>query len=218
MNTLTDLSPPPSIDTAADSAPFFVRGKVIEGADQTHRSRDLGVDFATPKIDLNALVHPRTELPPLLNTPLSEIIDFLYEAGQKMSDSGNPYIEACVERIAKVSLQPRKAIDAQMRNSIEYLDRKVLWELVEQNFPNPKALDEWVPHTDHQGRRSFIRAYAPRLIHVLPGNAPAQGIRSIAWSALVKSVSLFKMASADPFSTVAFLRAMAEVDPNHPVV
>jgi hypothetical protein len=218
MNTLTDLSTRPSTDAAADSAPFFIRGRVVEGTDQTHRSRDLGVDFATPKIDLNALVHPRTELPPLLNTPLSEIIDFLYEAGQKMGDGKNPYVEACVERIAKVSLQPRKAIEFQMRNSIEYLDRKVLWELVEQNFPNPKALDEWVPHTDHQGRRSFIRAYAPRLIHVLPGNAPAQGIRSIAWSALVKSVSLFKMASADPFSTVAFLRAMADVDPNHPVV
>jgi hypothetical protein len=44
------------------------------------------------------------------------------------------------------------------------------------------------------------------------------GIRSIAQSALVKSVSLFKMASADPFSTVAFLRTMADIDPNHPVV
>ena len=94
----------------------------------------------------------------------------------------------------------------------------MLNEVVEQNFPNPKALDEWVPHTDHQGRRSFIRAYAPRLVHVLPGNSPGMGVRSIAQSALVKSVSLFKMPSADPFSTVAFLRTMAEIDPDHPVV
>ena len=201
-----------------DAAPFFIRGKVVEGADQVHRSRDLGVDFVTPRIDLNALVHPRTELPPLLNTPVAEIIDFLYEAGRKLGDPNNPYVQPMIERMAKVSLQPRKSIEYQMINAVEYLDRKSLWELVEQNFPNPKALDEWVPHTDHQGRRSFIRAYAPRLIHVLPGNAPTQGIRSIAQSALVKSVSLFKMASADPFSTVAFLRTMADVDPNHPVV
>jgi hypothetical protein len=219
MNTLTELSNPPSQDaTPASSAPFFVGGKLIEGADAVHRSRDLGVDFMTPKIDLNALVRPRTGLPPLLNTPLAEIIDFLCEAGQKLNDGKNPHVEACIERIAKVSLQPRKAIEFQMKHAAEYLDKKTLWEVVEQNFPNPKALDEWVPHTDHQGRRSFIRAYAPRLIHVLPGNAPAQGIRSIAWSALVKSVSLFKMASADPFSTVAFLRTMAEIDPNHPVI
>jgi len=219
MNELTELNKPQSPESATvDSAPFFIRGKVIEGAEQIHRSRDLGVDFATPKIDLDALVHPRTELPPLLNTPLSEIIDFLCEAGQKLAEPGNPHVQACIERMDKVSLQPRKTIEFTFANALEYLDKKTLWEVVEQNFPNPKALDEWVPHNDHQGRRSFIRAYAPRLIHVLPGNAPAMGIRSIAWSTLAKSISVFKMASADPFSTVAFLRTMAEIDPNHPVV
>jgi hypothetical protein len=219
MNTLTDLQKVQASDDAAvASAPFFIRGQVVDGAEQIHRSRDLGVDFATPNLDLNALVHPRSELPPLLKTPLSEIIDFLYEAGQKLADPNNEHIQSTIDRIAKVSLQPRLSIEHQMKSAVDYLDRKSLWELVEQNFRNPKALDEWVPHTDHQGRRSFIRAFAPRLIHVLPGNAPSQGIRSIAQSALVKSVSLFKMASADPFSTVAFLRSMAQVDPDHPVV
>lgn len=201
-----------------DAAPFFVRGKVVDSTEQIHRSRDLGVDFVTPNIDLNALVHPRTELPPLLNVPLSEIIDFLCETGQRLVAPDNPYVDACIDRMAKVSLQPRAAVEFMMRNSAEYLDKRSLWEVVEQNFPNPKALDEWVPHTDHLGRRSFIRAFPPRLIHVLPGNAPAQGIRSIAQSALVKAVNVFKMASADPFSTVAFLRTMADIDPDHPVV
>ncbi len=219
MNSLTELnSAPVAGDEAFDSAPFFVKGQVVEGTDATHRSRDLGVTFATPRLDLDALVHPRTALPPLLNVPLAEIIDFLCEAGQKLEDPNNEYVQACIDRMAKVSLAPRAVIEHQMLHATDYLDRKVLWEVVEQNFPNPKALDEWVPHTDHQGRRSFIRAYAPRLIHVLPGNSPGMGIRSIAQSALVKSVSLFKMASADPFSTVAFLRTMADIDPNHPVV
>src|ERR1700740_2625702 len=111
MNTLTDLSTPPSVDTAAaDSAPFFIRGRLVEGADSIQRSRDLGVNFAVPKVDLNDLVHPRTELPPLLNTPVSEIIDFLQEAGQKLADPNNEHVQACVERIVKVSLQPRKGI------------------------------------------------------------------------------------------------------------
>jgi hypothetical protein len=217
MNAITDIKKFQTTD-AADAAPFIVRGKLVEGADTIHRSRDLGVNFATPKINLNTLVQPRTQLPPLLNTPLTEIIDFLVETGQKLIDGKNPYVESCIDRMAKVNLQPRKTIEFMMKNAVEYLDKKSLVEVVEQNFPNPKALDEWVPHTDHQGRRSFIRAYAPRLIHVLPGNAPAQGIRSIAQSALVKSVSLFKMASADPFSIVAFLRTMMDIDPNHPLV
>jgi hypothetical protein len=216
MNTSTDIK---SIASAAmDAAPFFIRGRLIEGAAAIHRSRDLGVSFATPKIDLNALVHPRTQLPPLLNVKLAEIIDFLVESGQRLGDGKNPHVEACIDRMAKVSLQPRVVIEFMLKNACEYLDKKGLMEVVEQNFPNPKALDEWVPHTDHQGRRSYIRAYAPRLIHVLPGNSPAMGIRSIAQGALVKAVNLFKMPSADPFSTVAFLRTMADIDPNHPVV
>lgn len=218
MNELTAMADPQASEARVDSAPFFIRGKVVEGADQIHRSRDLGVDFATPALDLNALVHPRTELPPLLNTPVAEIIDFLAEAGQRLADKSNPYVEACIDRMAKVSLQPRTAVEFMVRTAADYLDKRSLWELVEQNFPNPKALDEWVPHTDHQGRRSYIRAFPPRLIHVLPGNAPGQGIRSIAQSALVKAVNVFKMASADPFSTVAFLRTMADIDPEHPVV
>ena len=215
MNVITQVSEVPA---AADSAPFFIRGELVEGRDAVHRSRDLGVDFATPAIPLDRVVHPRTELPPLLNVKLSEIIDFLVESGERMVAGNNPYVEACVERMAHVSLQPLATIRNQMRGAVAYLDKRSLEEVVEQNFPDPKALDEWVPHTDHQGRRSFVRAFAPRLIHVLPGNSPGIGIKSIAQGALVKAINLFKMASADPFSTVAFLRTMADVDPDHPVV
>lgn len=219
MNTHSSSASAQDTDSQIpELAPFFVRGKIVEGGDEVHRSRDLGVSFATPKIDLNALVHPRTELPPLLNVPLAEIMDFLTEAGQRLLASDNSHVDACIERMVKVSLQPRAVVEFSIRHAVSYLDRAVMTEVVEQNFPNPKALDEWIPRTDHQGRRSFVRAYAPRLIHVLPGNSPAMGIQSIAQGALVKAVNLFKMPSADPFSTVAFLRTMADVDPSHPVV
>lgn len=216
MNPATD--PGEACNDEITLAPFFVRGKLLEGNDEIHRTRDLGVTLATPKIELNTLVPDRDELPPLLNTPLAEIIDFLAEAGQHFSASDNPYVDACIDHLARVSLQPRKAIHYQILDAANYLSKPSLWEMVEQNFANPKALDEWVPHIDHQGRRSFVRAFAPRLIHVLPGNAPVTAIRSIAQSALVKSVSVFKMASADPFSAIALLRTMADIDPDHPVV
>jgi hypothetical protein len=90
--------------------------------------------------------------------------------------------------------------------------------VVEQNFADPKALDEWVPHRDYTGRRSFVRAFAPRLVHVLPGNSPGVAVKSIAQGAMVKAINLFKMSSSDPFTTVAILRTMADIDPNHPVV
>ena len=89
MNTITDLKTPEASGEAVVSAPFFYRGKLVEGSDQTHRSRDLGVTFATPKLDLDAAVQPRTEVPPLLNVPTTEIIDFLVETGVRIRDPKN---------------------------------------------------------------------------------------------------------------------------------
>jgi hypothetical protein len=213
MNALLQAAP-----GAVIAAPFFARGVVIEGSDAKHRSRDLGVDFVTPKIDLNKVVHPRTEVPPLLNVPLAEIIDFLVETGQKMLASDNPYMQECFDRMASTHILPRSVVENTAKHAVAYLNKNILMAEVEQNFPDPRALDGWIPKQDFTGRKSFVRAFAPRLIHVLPGNSPGVAVKSVAQGAMVKGVNLFKMSSADPFTMVAILRTMAMIDPEHPIV
>ncbi len=203
---------------AVVSAPFFLRGELVEGQDARHRSRDLGVTFATPRMALDRAVHPRTEVPPLLNVPLAEIIDFLVETGERLRDPGNPFVEECIDRMAATHVLPRAVLEGQVKGAAAYLDKRLLQTVVEQNFPDPRALDEWVPKQDFTGRRSFVRAFAPRLIHVLPGNSPGVAVKSIAQGAMVKAVNLFKMSSSDPFTTVAVLRTMAGIDPGHAIV
>ncbi len=209
MNTMTET---------AVSAPFFVRGKVLAGDEAVHVSRDLGVRFATPKLPLGDLVHPRGELPPLLNVPLAEIIDFLVEIGERLRAPDNPYMAECFERMAATHILPRGVVEMVGRHATTYLDKRILTAEVAQNFPDPAALDGWVPKQDFTGRRSYVRAFAPRLIHVLPGNSPGVAIKSLAQGAMVKAVNLFKMSSADPFTMVAILRTMADIDPAHPMV
>jgi hypothetical protein len=99
----------------------------------------------------------------------------------------------------------------------DVLNRARLLEYAEANLGNVKLLDEWVPRTDSTGRRSFTRAFPPRLIHVLPGNSPTVSALSIGLGAMCKAVNLFKMGSSDPFMAVAILACMLDVDPNHPV-
>ena len=210
----TDLKPA----DAVVSAPFFLRGELVEGNDAVHRSRDLGVTFATPRIALDRVVHPRTEVPPLLNVPLAEIIDFLVETGERIRKPGNLFVQECIDRMAATHVLPRAVLEEQVKGAAAYLDKRLLHTVVEQNFPDPKALDEWVPKQDFTGRKSFVRAFAPRLIHVLPGNSPGVAVKSIAQGAMVKAVNLFKMSSSDPFTTVAVLRTMAEIDPGHAIV
>jgi hypothetical protein len=218
MNTLTEVKLDQASAETVISAPFFYRGELAEGADETHRSRDLGVTFATPRIQLDKAVPQRTEVPPLLNVPTSEIIDFLVETGQRLVAADNPYVHECFDRMASTHILPRSVFETVGKHAVAYLNRDILERELEQNFSDPRALDGWIPKQDFTGRKSFVRAFAPRLIHVLPGNSPGVAVKSIAQGALVKGINLFKMSSADPFYMVAILRTMAAIDPDHPVV
>ena len=140
------------------SAPFFLRGELVEGQDVVHRSRDLGVRFATPKLDLDRVVHPRTEVPPLLNVPTSEIIDFLVETGQRLVAPDNAYVHECFDRMASTHILPRSVFENVGKHAVAYLDKRILQRELEQNFPDPKALDGWIPKQDFNGRKSFVRA------------------------------------------------------------
>lgn len=203
---------------SALSAPFVIRGQLVEGADTRHRSRDLGVDFATPAIDLDAVVTPRRQLPPLLDVPLAEIVDFLVETGECLDLDRNPHLQRCLDLVAETNPLPRRVVENLYRSAPALLGRDSLWAQVESNFADPAVLDGWVSRTDKAGNTGAIRAFPPRMVHMLAGNAPAGCIASIAQGALVKAVNLFKMPSSDPFTTVAVLRTMAEIDPDHPVV
>jgi hypothetical protein len=196
----------------------FVRGKLVSGNSVRHRSRDLGADFTTPAIDLDALVMPRSEIPPLLDVKLAEIIDFLIETSERLTLERNPYLQESLERVAATNPLPRRVVENLYRGARRYLSREVLTSSIESNFPNPQVLDGWVSRTDVYGKRGSVRAFPPRMIHMLAGNSPAGCMSSIAQGALVKAVNLFKMPSSDPFTCVAVLRTMADIDPNHPVV
>ncbi|MFV8817542.1 acyl-CoA reductase [Haliea sp. E17] len=206
-------------DAPAIAAPFFIRGKLVEGTEHRHRSRDLNADFLSPALDANAIVTPRSELPPLLDVKVSEIIDFLVETGKRLTLDSNPHLRQCLELLSATNPLPRRVVENLYNSAPEMLKRGSLEGMISTNFDNPAILDGWVQErSDGRGNTGSLRAYPPRMIHMLAGNSPAGCIASIAQGALVKAVNVFKMPSSDPFTTVAVLRTMAEIDPDHPVV
>ena len=89
-------------------------------------------------ISTGSFIHaPRP--PPLLNVKLSEIIDFLVETGQRIVDPSRSDLH---DRMSATHVLPRGVLDAQVKGAAAYLNKALLTEVVEQNFPNPKALDE----------------------------------------------------------------------------
>jgi hypothetical protein len=198
--------------------PHFVRGKLIWGDDCEYLSRDFGVPFVTPRIEFNDLIPSRSEPGPAFDVPTNEIIDFLVEVASRLDLEKNPYLQESLEMTVRVSALPRRIIENTFRRPGPFLTRQALEYRLERVFGGTDVLDGWVEHTDYDGRVSRIRAFPPRLVHVLAGNSPSAAMTSIADAALIKAVNVFKMPSADPFTTVAVLRTMADVDPDHPVV
>src|SRR5262245_39483258 len=115
------------------SAPHFIRGAVVDGDAVRHRSRDLGADFTTPEIDLDAIVLPRSQLPPLLDIKLSEIIDFLVETGERLVLDRNSYLQECLDHIAATNPLPRRVMENLYREAPLYLSRPLLESMVESN-------------------------------------------------------------------------------------
>lgn len=198
--------------------PHFVRGKLVWGEDNEYLSRDFGVPFVTPKIEYNELFVPRTEPGPAFDVPITEIIDFLVETAGQLTLEKNPYLQESLEMTLQVSALPRRIIENTFQRPGQFLTRKSLEYRLERTFGSIDVLDGWVENTDPNGSVSKIRAFPPRLVHMLAGNSPSAAMTSIADAALLKAVNVFKMPSADPFTTVAVLRTMADIGPDHPVL
>ncbi len=208
---------PPST-TERIRVPHFVQGRLVWGEETEYLSRDFGVPFVTPQIRFNELVHPRSEMGPAFDVPVAEIIDFLVATGEQLTLETNEYLQESLEMTVKVSALPRRVIENTFARGGARITREALEYKIERTFGGPEVLDGWVEHTDPNGSRSRVRAFPPRLVHMLAGNSPSSAFSSIADAALVKAVNVFKMPSADPFTTVAVLRTMADIDPDHPVL
>jgi hypothetical protein len=219
MNAV-DVSLAPRQDTAQNPIPvtFFIQGRTVTGDAVNHRSRDLGIEFVAPEIDLNALVAPRSELPPLLDVPLKDIVEFLVETGTRMDFETNTYLREALEHTCRVNLLPRRVVENLFRSAQHFLAREGLECQIKANFADPAVLDGWVERSDGRGSRAALRAFPPRMVHILAGNSPTACMMSIVQGALVKAINVFKMPSSDPFTCVAMLRTMADIDPDHPVV
>ena len=83
-------------------------------------------------------------MPPLLNVPLAEIVDFLVETGERLALDDNPYLQRCLDLVAETNPLPRRVVENLYRSAPALLSRESLWAQVESNFADPAVLDGWV--------------------------------------------------------------------------
>jgi Acyl-CoA reductase (LuxC) len=197
--------------------PHVVAGRLVEGDDVEHRSRDRGATLITPSLDLAGLASPRSVAAPASDVPLAEILDFLDELSGRLALSENAHLQWALDTVAPLSTAPRSILEPQYEGVAGAFRREVLETHLTGGLARA-ALDGWVSAGGVGGRPSAIRAVPPRLVHLLAGNSPIVAAVMIAWTSLLKGIGLLKMPSNDPCTAVAILRTMAEIDPEHPLV
>ena len=200
-------------DVAKVAVPHVVRGRVLEpyGDDAV----DYG-GFVTPPLDLDELVWPRAEAGPAFDLPVDDIIDFLVVVGARLDLDTNEHLKHALECSLPFSgLGPR--VLAQAYRGLPAVFEKASLEFQVEQEVGRAALDGWAEVRDPNGRVRRVRAFPPRLVHVLAGNTPGVTGITVARGALTKGVHLLKLPSNDLLTGTAILRTMAEVDPEHPV-
>jgi hypothetical protein len=192
-----------------------VKGVFVEGGGQ-----ELGpphARFATPQLRLNELVWKRSEPGPAFETPLAQIIDVLVQAGRWIQNDPDGIVAQTLQRSARTSPLPLAVLGRSFAQLPGLFERAQLEYQVERELGGADILDGWrqMP-APPSGRIHRVRAYPPRIAHIIAGNAPLAAGLTIVWSALTKGVHLIKLPSNDLFTATMILRALSAVAPGHP--
>ena len=212
--TLEDL--PAVTATRVLPVQHFIKGQLVHGLGTVHHSRDMGAEFATPAIDPDQLVWSRRDQLPMLDVPIADILDFLVELGAALDFDKNVMLQRALEGMNRVSALGPRVLENCYRDMRFMFDKRLMLAEIEASIGDPARLDGWVSHAPG-GFANRIRAFPPRLIHVMAGNAPSVAALTIVRAALTKGVHLLKLASNDLFTPTAILATMAEIAPDHPV-
>lgn len=196
--------------------PHVIRGQARLGDTVEHSTR-VGQRFAVPPLDLDELVLPRAEPGPAFDTPIGEVLDFLAETGRRLDLDTNPYLSEAAELMTSISPHSRRVIENSYRGLGGMFDSEALSYQIDREL-GVGVLDGWVPVHRQGVPRCRIRAFPPRLVHVMAGNGPPAAAMSIIRGALTKGINLLKLPSNDLCTATAILRTMASIDPKHPTV
>jgi hypothetical protein len=205
-------------DTSIVEIPLLIRGRVIEpGDDGVEFGGRVGARFRTPDARRYAsqlVLADAGQLSDLQDTPLAEIIDFLAELGRRLRLQDNPLMQSALELALDAGELTEPLIRPMFEHLPNWFERELLEQVVETHIGRD-YLEGWVEHPALPQTR--IRAVGTRNVHIIAGNVPHMAAISVINSALTKCDSLIKVPSNDPFTAMAVVQTMIELDRDHPV-
>lgn len=192
-----------------------VKGDTLVGGEVEYGSG--AARFATPRLDLSALVWTREGAPPAADVPVAEIMDVLEAVGDRLTRDPDGLLAEALDRNMATNPLPRDLMERAYASVGRQFERRRMQHMLDQELGGADVVDGWRDVPTLSGRPARVRAFPPRLVHVLAGNGPGAAAGSLIKGALVKGANLFKMPGNDLFTATAVLRALAATAPGHPL-
>jgi Acyl-CoA reductase (LuxC) len=192
-----------------------IKGETISGTAHTYGPAD--APFTTPRLDLDPLVWPRSVAGPAFDVPIAEIMDVLVTTGEWLTKDPQALLAEALAYAVRSSPLPAEVLERSYASLGRPFNRPSLEFQIRNELGGADVLDGWREVVAPSGRNVRVRAFPPRLIHIIAGNAPGVAAVSVIRGALTKGVHLLKIPSNDLFTATAILRAMAVVAPGHPL-
>ncbi len=212
---MTTLRPPDPADDVLQVC-HIIKGEPVERGEVAYDAPD-GFRFSTPALNLDELTWTRLEPCPASATPVREIVDVLHECGRAMHADAGGHMSAALDQLSRTSSLDGSLLQRLYADLPRHFDATGIVGTIEAELGGLDVLEGWRRVGPGDGPHGQIRAYPPRLVHVLAGNAPLVAPLTVVRAAVTKGVSLLKLASNDLFTVPAVLRTLAHVAPGHPV-
>jgi hypothetical protein len=193
----------------------FIRGRLDSHHANVCPAPD-GITLLTPNLDLDSLVWPRVEAFPAACLTLDQVLDHLTAVGKALKKDGRGYISDALDKVAAVNPVGGGMLRKHMAGAISLFDRDLMAYEYDQSLGFQG--EGWSRATAPDGSQYDTRWFPTRTVHIMAGNTPHGGPLAIIRTALLRGVALMKMPSNDPFTPIAVLRTMYDLDPQHPLV
>jgi hypothetical protein len=199
--------------------PLIVRGRIEPDCPLEFQLRRGGETFATADVGqhLDELVlDSPSQLADLYALKLDDIVDFLDELGRTLKADRNGRVEQAFRASSITSGLSDGVLRQAYARMCDVFRRDFLLQMAERSV-GVDYLDGWVSTPVSNGSVVAIRAFGARAVHIVAGNSPTVSTLSIARNALTRSDGIIKAPSNDPLTAAAIVRAMIDIDPEHPV-
>lgn len=198
--------------TITETVPLIIRGKVIDA-----EPKDFGALWApdpTPYLDDLVLSEP-LGLADVHALSVKEIVAYLVELGERIQFDENVHVREAAAMAGRNSLYTREMLEGVYRRLPEMLQRDAVMDYVNHNI-DAAFLDGWVDIGLHD-RRTAVRAFGARAVHVIAGNSPQIAMQTVIANAVSRGDAIVKLPANDPYTATAIVRTMIDMAPDHPL-